>query len=56
MAITFEEITGEVAPEPRGDDSRPAAEPEGADHPPLEARIRAVLDRERYRARRLSDR
>lgn len=56
MAITFEEITGEVTPEPRGEESR-REEGEGeVERGDLGERIRAVLRRERLRADRLSDR
>lgn len=56
MTITFEEISGEVAPEPRHEESRGEAEERGVDDAGLDERILSVLARERRRAKRLSDR
>ena len=56
MSIYFEEITGDVVPEPRREESRADGREAEIPELALAERIRAVLAREHHRRERLSDR
>ena len=54
--VTIDEVHAEVAPEPDRGGASADEERSGASSAEVERRVRAVLARERRRARRLSDR
>jgi len=56
MAIVFEQVTGEVLPERRPEETREAPPDRAARSFEVEDRVRSILRRERRRAERLSDR
>ena len=55
MPIVFEEVTGEVSPEPRGASEAPRAARNEREPADLEERLRAALARAMRRELRLSD-